>query len=76
MVTLPDVPVLLSADVAVNVLGLAHAIRHRGKPVDTHTRRPVAPRFMTANLIMERSQCFPLDRQDDWPCFGDYSPLQ
>jgi hypothetical protein len=53
------------AYVAVNLLGIAHALRHRGKPVDTHTRRPVAPRFMTANLIMERSQCFPLDRQDE-----------
>ncbi|HEY4028422.1 MAG TPA: hypothetical protein VGO86_18490 [Candidatus Dormibacteraeota bacterium] len=53
------------AYVAVNVLGVAHALRHRGKPVDTHTRRPLAPRFMTANLIIERSQCFPLDRQDE-----------
>jgi hypothetical protein len=52
------------AYVAVNLLGLAHALRHRGKPVDTHTQRPVAPRFMTANLILERSQCFPLARQD------------
>jgi hypothetical protein len=51
--------------VAVNVLGMAHALRHRGKPVDTHTRRPLAPRFMTANLILERSQCFPLARQDE-----------
>jgi hypothetical protein len=52
------------AYVAVNLLGLAHALRHRGKPVDTHTQRPLAPRFMTANLILERSQCFPLARQD------------
>jgi len=53
------------AYVALNLLGLAHALRHRGKPVDTHTRRPVAPRFMTANLILERSQCLPLARQDE-----------
>ncbi len=53
------------AYVAVNFLGLVHALRHRGKPVDTHTRRPLAPRFMTANLILERSQCFPLARQDE-----------
>ena len=52
------------AYVAINVLGIAHALRHRGKPVDTHTMRPVAPRFMTANLILERSQCLPLARQD------------
>jgi hypothetical protein len=53
------------AYVAVNLLGLAHALRHRRKPVDTHTMRPLAPRFMTANLILERSQCFPLARQDE-----------
>lgn len=53
------------AYVAVNALGIAHALRHRGKPVDTHTRRPLAPRFMTANLIIARSQCFPLARQDE-----------
>jgi hypothetical protein len=53
------------AYVAINVLGIAHALRHRGKPVDTHTVRPLAPRFMTANLILERSQCFPLERQDE-----------
>ena len=53
------------AYVAINLLGLAHALRHRRKPVDTHTMRPVAPRFMTANLILERSQCFPLARQDE-----------
>ena len=53
------------AYVAVNLVGLAHALRHRSKPVDTHTRRPLAPRFMTANLILERSQCFPLARQDE-----------
>jgi hypothetical protein len=53
------------AYVAINLLGLAHAVRHRRKPVDTHTMRPLAPRFMTANLILERSQCFPLARQDE-----------
>ena len=53
------------AYVAVNVLGLLHAIRHRAKPVDDLTRRPVAPRLMTANLILEHSQCRPLLRQDE-----------
>jgi hypothetical protein len=53
------------AYVAVNVLGLLHALAHRGKPVDDLTRRPLAPRLMTANLILERSQCFPLERQDE-----------
>ncbi len=48
------------AYVAVNTLGLAHALAHRNKPVDDLTRRPLAPRLMTANLILERSQCFPL----------------
>jgi hypothetical protein len=52
------------AYVAVNVLGLLHGLRHRRKPVDALTRRPLAPRFMTANLILERSECFPLARQD------------
>jgi hypothetical protein len=53
------------AYVAVNFLGLLHALRHRSKPVDDLTRRPVAPRLMTANLILERSQCRPLLRQDE-----------
>jgi hypothetical protein len=53
------------AYVAVNVLGLMHALAHRGKPVDDLTRRPLAPRLMTANLILERSQCRPLLRQDE-----------
>ncbi|MGA7911916.1 MAG: hypothetical protein WCC30_10285 [Candidatus Dormiibacterota bacterium] len=53
------------AYVAVNALGLVHAMRHRDKPVDDLTRRPVAPRLMTANLILERSQCLPLERQDE-----------
>ena len=53
------------AYVAVNALGLLHALRHRGKPVDDLTRRPVAPRLMTANLILERSQLVPLARQDE-----------
>ncbi len=53
------------AYVAINVLGLLHALRHRSKPVDDLTRRPIAPRLMTANLILERSQCRPLQRQDE-----------
>jgi hypothetical protein len=52
------------AYVAVNLLGLVHAFAHRTKPVDDLTRRPLAPRLMTANLILERSQCHPLQRQD------------
>jgi hypothetical protein len=57
------------AYVAVNALGLAHAIRHRGKPVDDLTRRPIAPRLMTANLILERSQLEPLARRDEGMAF-------
>ena len=53
------------AYVAVNALGILHALRHRAKPVDDLTRRPLAPRLMTANLILERSQCHPLARQDE-----------
>ena len=53
------------AYVALNLLALLSARRYRGKPVDTHTSRPLAPRVMTANLILERSQCFPLARQDE-----------
>jgi hypothetical protein len=53
------------AYVAVNVLGLIHALAHRAKPVDDLTRRPLAPRLMTANLILELSQCHPLERQDE-----------
>jgi hypothetical protein len=53
------------AYVAVNLLGLVHALGHRAKPVDDLTRRPLAPRLMTANLILERSQCHPLTRQDE-----------
>jgi hypothetical protein len=53
------------AYVAVSGLGLVHALAHRHKPVDDLTRRPVAPRLMTANLILERSQCRPLERQDE-----------
>jgi len=53
------------AYVAVNALGLVHALAHRAKPVDDLTRRPLAPRLMTANLILERSQCQPLERQDE-----------
>jgi len=57
------------AYVAVNALGLAHAMRHRGKPVDDLTQRPLAPRLMTANLILERSQLSPLARQDEGMAF-------
>ena len=57
------------AYVAVNALGLAHALLHRGKPVDDLTRRPVAPRLMTANLILERSQLAPLARHDEGMAF-------
>src|SRR5207302_10195752 len=53
------------AYVALNLLALLSARRYRGKPVDTHTTRPLAPRVMTANLVLERSQCFPLARQDE-----------
>ena len=53
------------AYVVVNILGLLHAMRHRAKPVDDLTRRPVAPRLMTVNLVLERSQCRPLQRQDE-----------
>lgn len=53
------------AYVAVNLLGLLHALAYRGKPVDDLTRRPLSPRVMTANLILELSQCRPLVRQDE-----------
>ena len=53
------------AYVALNLLGVVHALGHRGKPVDAHTTRPLAPRLMTANLVLERSDCFPLVRQDE-----------
>jgi hypothetical protein len=53
------------AYVVVNFLGILHALHHRAKPVDDLTRRPIAPRLMTANLILERSQCLPLQRQDE-----------
>jgi hypothetical protein len=53
------------AYVVVNVLGIVHALGHRAKPVDDLTRRPIAPRLMTANLILESSQCLPLERQDE-----------
>jgi hypothetical protein len=53
------------AYVAANLLGYGHALRFRGKPVDASTRRPLAPRLMTLNLVLERSQCFPLARQDE-----------
>ncbi len=53
------------AYLAVNLLGYLHALRHRKKPVDAGSRRPLAPRVMTVNLVLERSQCFPLARQDE-----------
>ena len=53
------------AYLALNGLGFLHALGHRAKPVDTHSRRPLAPRLMTANMILERGQCFPLERQDE-----------
>lgn len=53
------------AYVVVNLLGLLHALGHRAKPVDDLTRRPVAPRLMTVNLVLERSQCRSLARQDE-----------
>ncbi|HEX6487506.1 MAG TPA: hypothetical protein VF137_01350 [Candidatus Dormibacteraeota bacterium] len=52
------------AYVVLNVLGLLHALRYRGKPVDDLSRRPLAPRLMTANLVTERSDWTPLARQD------------
>jgi predicted nucleotidyltransferase len=52
------------AYLAVNALGVLDALRYRGKPVDALTARPVAPRVMTLNLVLERSQCFPLVRTD------------
>ncbi len=52
------------AYVVLNLLGVADAVRRRRKPVDASTRRPLAPRVMTANLVLERSQCFPLARSD------------
>lgn len=57
------------AYVAVNALGLAHALAYRSKPVDDLTRRPIAPRLMTANLILERSQIAPLARDDEAMAF-------
>src|SRR6185369_9589507 len=53
------------AYVVVNALGMLHALRHRAKPVDDLTRRPIAPRLMTVNLVLERSQCHPLVRDDE-----------
>ena len=53
------------AYVVANLLGYGHALRFRGKPVDASTRRPLAPRLMTLNLVLERRQCFPLARQDE-----------
>lgn len=52
------------AYVVLNLLGVADAVQRRRKPVDASTQRPLAPRVMTANLVLERSQCFPLARRD------------
>ena len=52
------------AYLVLNAYGMLHALRHRGKPVDCLSRRPFSPRVMTANLVLERSQCFPLVRTD------------
>jgi hypothetical protein len=52
------------AYVALNLLGILHAVRHRHKPVDVHTTRPLVPRLMTANLVLERRDCFPFRRTD------------
>jgi len=40
------------AYVVVNFLGILHALGHRSKPIDDLSRRPIAPRLMTANLIL------------------------
>src|SRR5436190_7742006 len=53
------------AYVVVNFLGILHAVGHRSKPIDDLSRRPIAPRLMTANLILESSQCRPLQRLDE-----------
>ena len=48
----------------VNLLGVLHALRHRGKPVDDSSARPVAPRVMTVNLVVEEGRARPLARTD------------
>ena len=52
------------AYVAVNAAAFGHAFRRRRKPVDRHSRRPLAPRLVSVNLLLERSECFPLARTD------------
>ena len=52
------------AYVALNLLAILHALRHRNKPVDAHTARPLVPRLMTANLVLQREDCFPFRRTD------------
>lgn len=54
-----------TAYVAVNVLGVLHALRHRGKPVDDCSARPLSPRVMTVNLVVEEGQAAPLRRCDE-----------
>lgn len=53
------------AYVVVNLLGYLHALRHRGKPVDGSSERPLAPRVMTVNLVLEEGQAAPLARDDE-----------
>jgi hypothetical protein len=48
----------------VNLLGVIHALRHRGKPVDGSSARPIAPRVMTVNLVVEERQAIPFSRTD------------
>ena len=52
------------AYLCVNALGYAHALRWRRKPVDASSRRPLAPRVMTVNLVLERRQWSRLERVD------------
>jgi hypothetical protein len=52
------------AYVGANLLGLLNAVRYRTKPVDDLSARPLAPRVMTVNLVLELSDCFPLARTD------------
>ncbi len=54
-----------TAYAVVNLLGVLHALRHRGKPVDATSARPLAPRVMTVNLVLEVGRAAPLVRQDE-----------
>jgi hypothetical protein len=53
-----------TAYAVVNLLGMIHALRHRGKPVDASSARPVAPRVMTVNLVVEEGRAGPFARTD------------